>query len=356
MTKKAPLPSHADRLSRNNFDLIRLCLAAFVCFSHAYTLSGREQLAWVAHVLSSTLAVRGFFVVSGFLIVMSYDRSSTLASYARKRVRRIYPAYLTVVLLSALGLWSVSSVSLLQYFSWTWVKYIASNLTFLNFIQGSLPGVFESHLNRAVNGSLWTLKIEAMFYLLVPIIVAGVRRFGALVLLSLIYISSVGFAALMTGMALRTGSAIYVELSNQLPAQLSYFSAGALLYYYVNILEHNINWIAISALLVMCLNQVYELPWIEPLALAILVVSAGLFLYVGNFGKYGDFSYGLYILHFPIIQLAIHFNVFGGQPWLYLLAVLAASGLSAAAMWHLVEKRFLDRAGHYRAVAERRSP
>lgn len=88
------------RLKKNNFDLLRLIFAATVCFVHADELSGYAKIGWISQVLSSEVAVKAFFVVSGFLIFMSYERSSSLATYFIKRVRRIYPAYVTVILLA----------------------------------------------------------------------------------------------------------------------------------------------------------------------------------------------------------------------------------------------------------------
>ncbi|MSQ58109.1 MAG: hypothetical protein EXR36_00235 [Betaproteobacteria bacterium] len=66
-----------------------------------------------------------------------------------------------------------------------------------------------------------------------------------------------------------------------------------------------------------------------------------------NFGKYGDFSYGVYILHFPIIQVFLQMGWFGESPWYFLNAVILAVSVSAVAMWHLVEKRYLLRQSHY---------
>jgi len=91
----------SPRITKNNFDLLRFLFAGAVCLVHAYQLSGYESLAWIVSVLSSAVAVKSFFVVSGFLIFMSFERSSSIASYAKKRIRRIYPAYATVVLMSA---------------------------------------------------------------------------------------------------------------------------------------------------------------------------------------------------------------------------------------------------------------
>ncbi len=70
----------------------------------------------ISQVLSSGMAVKGFFVLSGFLIFMSFERSTSLSSYAMKRIRRIYPAYFTVVMLCAFGMVAVSSHSVAEYF------------------------------------------------------------------------------------------------------------------------------------------------------------------------------------------------------------------------------------------------
>ena len=74
------------RLSRNNFDLLRLLFAGTVCLFHASRLSGERELRWISSVLSSEVAVEAFFVVSGFLIFMGYERSPSVFSYISKRV------------------------------------------------------------------------------------------------------------------------------------------------------------------------------------------------------------------------------------------------------------------------------
>jgi len=337
-------------LTANNFDLLRLLFAGTVCLVHAHVLSGFQQLGLIASVLSSAVAVKAFFVVSGFLIFMSFERSASFTSYARKRIRRIYPAYFTVVMLCAVSLIAVSSKNIEGYFSFAWVKYILANLAFLNFLQPTLPGVFDSNKLAAVNGALWTLKIEAMFYLTVPLFVFLFRKFARLPILVFVYCLSVAYAELFAAVAERTGSGIYAELGRQLPGQLSYFMAGAFLYYFLPLFERRIGYFLAVAVSVLLVDMLFPLPILEPFALATLVVFFGLFLYVGNFGKYGDFSYGVYILHFPAIQLLLHSGWFQGSPWYFLMAVILVTSSGAIAMWHLVEKRFLFRNSHYIAA------
>ncbi|MEN9435529.1 MAG: hypothetical protein RIR09_184 [Pseudomonadota bacterium] len=337
------------RLRKNNFDLLRLLFAGVVCLVHSFELSGFEALHWTTRFFSSAVAVKSFFVVSGFLIFMSYERSTSLASYISKRIRRIYPAYFTIVILCAIGLVMVSSRSVNQYFSADWLKYVAANLSFLNFLSPALPGVFDTNKMAAVNGALWTLKIEAMFYMSVPIFAYFFRKFSTFPVIVITYVASTAYAVFMTALSERTGSGVYAELARQLPGQLSYFMAGALLFYFLDFFERHVKPIFGAAVVLLAVNAMHPLPLLEPLALSIVVIFFGLFLYAGNFGKYGDFSYGFYILHFPVIQLMLLADWTAKSPWSFLATTILLTGLGAIAMWHLVEKKFLFRSSHYRA-------
>ena len=337
-------------LEKNNLDLLRLLFAGTVCLVHTYELSGFQQLKWITGLFSSAVAVKAFFVVSGFLIVMSFERSSSWLSYARKRIRRIYPAYAAVVLLCALGLFLASSKSGTDYFSMAWLRHVLANLAFLNFLQPTLPGVFDANPVAAVNGALWTLKIEVLFYLSVPALVFLFRRYSPLPVLALVYGLSVGYGSLLAMLADRTGAGIYLELGRQLPGQLAYFMAGAFFFYFLPLfMRYRVRFL-FAALLVLALNMAYPLRLLEPFALATLVAFFGLSLYWGNFGKFGDFSYGVYILHFPIIQLLLQTGWFRESPWYFLLTAVEATALGAVSLWHLIEKRFLLHGSHYLAA------
>lgn len=321
-----------------------MLLAGGVCVWHCADLSGFAALSWIPTVISSKMLVRAFFVVSGFLIVMSFERSSSFTSYLNKRSRRIYPAYLTVVVLSAVLLSMLSSLTASEYFSsLAWWRYLLANLSFLNFLQPTLPGVFAANVEPFVNGSLWTIKIEVMFYLTVPVLVYVIRRFSALPVLAIVYVLSVAYAVVLLSMAKAQGSAGLKELSHQLPGQLAYFVAGAFFYYYLPVLERYRNRFLLPAIAVLIANLFYPLPWLMPFALATVVIVFALFRYWGNFGRYGDFSYGLYILHFPIVQALLTFPYFKTQPYLFLFSACGLSLVGAFLSWHCIEKRWLQR-------------
>ena len=340
-------------LGHNNFDMLRFGFAMVVFLVHAYVLSGNIQLSWLGDVLSSEVAVRSFFIVSGFLIFMSYENSRGLRNYFEKRARRIYPAYFTIVVLCAL-LGSLLSMHVpYDYFSASGLyQYLAVNLVFLNFVHPNLPGVFTDNTLQAVNGALWTLKIEALFYLSVPLLAWLFKRIGRWQGLALVYAVSFAYICVMGALAQR-GGGIYLELQRQLPGQMVYFMAGATLFcYYAQFATH---WkpMLVLALGIMLLTKMWGIGFgfAEPAALAVLVIyTACVFPYLGNFGKFGDFSYGVYIMHFPILQTLIAFGIFRNNPWGGLLLALGLVMLGAFLMWHLVEKRFLRKSSHYVAV------
>jgi peptidoglycan/LPS O-acetylase OafA/YrhL len=82
----------------------------------------------------------------------------------------------------------------------------------------------------------------------------------------------------------------------------------------------------------------------------VVVYVACLFPYLGKFGKYGDFSYGIYIVHFPILQLLIAHGNFNSAPWMSLLLAVALVVTTAILLWHFIEKPFLRGSSHYVAT------
>jgi peptidoglycan/LPS O-acetylase OafA/YrhL len=245
----------------------------------------------------------------------------------------------------------VSTYALSDYFSLQLLKFISANLLFLNFLQPNLPGLFEGNPLQAVNGALWTLKIEVMFYLFVPLAVMAFRKFGRLSVLIILYICSVIYSMSMGELADKTGSGLYLELQRQLPGQITFFIVGAAGYYYFPYLAKYAAWLVAVAIAAFLLQS--WLPWIavQPVALGVLIVYfACVIPCLGNFDKYGDFSYGIYIVHFPILQILTAYGLFKESPWTMLLVTIVLVMSLAFMLWHFIEKPFLRKPSHY--VAE----
>jgi flagellin-like protein len=158
----------------------------------------------------------------------------------------------------------------------------------------------------------------------------------------------------MNWLAQRTGNGFWLVLQRQLPGQLGFFLAGAACYYYADVLAPRWKWVAPVGIVVLLAVQtsytlrVLLLPAALGAIMAYLAVAAR---YIGNFGKYGDLSYGIYIFHFPVIQLLVTIGWYRQSPLTALLLTIAIVLALAFASWHLVEKPFLRKSSHY-VVAE----
>lgn len=157
----------------NSFNFLRLVCCLIVIYEHCVVLSGADFPCYDLR----GIAVKVFFILSGFWVTQSFLKSDSIKEYSIKRFKKILPQYWMVVLVCAVGLSAFSVLPLREYFcNSVFYKYLAANILTLNFIQPNLPGVFEDlALNGSVNGSLWTIKIEIGFYILLPFIVFAVK-------------------------------------------------------------------------------------------------------------------------------------------------------------------------------------
>jgi peptidoglycan/LPS O-acetylase OafA/YrhL len=314
-----------------------------VVVHHIGILSQSMSLIWMTHI-SAPFAVQAFFVVSGFLVTMSYEKSRSLRSYASKRLRRIYPAYAVIVVVSAVALSLLSTLPIFEYFNRSefW-RYLAFNLALSNFVAPALPGVFSNNFTTAVNGALWTIKIEVAFYCLVPVLVTIARKAGYQRVLFAVFAASVlwkwGFSIAATA----THSKIYAELAKQLPGQLSFFAGGAWAYYRSREGRGaSVLLACLGVILYACVNGSIG-DALQPLEVTAIVYWAAINCpRLPSLGKYGDFSYGTYLYHFPLVQVAIALGLFQLSPFVASAAVLTAVALCAVTSWYLIERPMLS--------------
>ncbi|MEQ1780888.1 MAG: acyltransferase family protein [Hyphomonadaceae bacterium] len=343
-TSVAPEPI-ANTHTGNNFNLLRLLFALMVVVYHAIALPGiagwENAESWTS--VGAEIGVQGFFVLSGYLVWASLERSSSLGGYVEKRVRRLLPGYVTVVLVCAIA--AVVLVPALRSDLAAVGKYVGWNLTFLNFMAPSLPGVFEANRFTEINGALWTLKIEVMFYLILPVLalVLRVAGSGRWIAIALIYVAAEAWRYLLP----QQGGAM-VEIARQLPGQMSFFITGIALYAW----RDDLNWrsaLAPFGAVLLVLSMIF--PQAAPLRAAGLGIVA-VWLAVGiprlfDAARFGDLSYGLYIVHFPIIQCVIAAGLFATPSTGF--AVAGGASLAAALLlWWLVERPALRRDSAYR--------
>jgi peptidoglycan/LPS O-acetylase OafA/YrhL len=328
-----------DAHRHNNFDFLRLLFASIVVLYHCYDLSYSPAYLWVPRIASADLAVEGFFAMSGFLIVGSYNSSSTFGSYLNKRAQRILPAYWAALVFTLVigALFSTLPLGRFLASASTW-KYIGANLCFANFLHPALPGLFEGNpVMSSVNGSLWTIKIEVAFYLVVPLIVWLCRKIGAWQTLSAIFMLSILYRAACERLH-------HQSLALQLPGQLCLFVVGACAYYYFEWFKRHASWMWVAAIGFYLLSGIFGWIAFRAIGVSLGVACVGFLLpALGRPAKYGDFSYGTYVFHFPVIQTFIAIGLVGRNPWLALALILASVAALSFASWNLVEAPALRR-------------
>jgi hypothetical protein len=149
----------------NNFDLVRLIAAVTVLVSHAYPMSASTRPEIFDRIFGygdgGSAAVAVFFVLSGFLIARSVERSTT-TRFFEARILRIVPALLAVSVFEAFVIGPIFfNGPMPSYWPEAWEHLLNARVFGL---RGDLPGVLASNpIPNYVNGSLWTLPDRVPF-------------------------------------------------------------------------------------------------------------------------------------------------------------------------------------------------
>ena len=339
----------------NNLNLIRLIAAFMVMYMHSLALCIADQSKDVMFfltfkkALSGQVAVDIFFVISGFLIYRSYDRSNNVIKYLKARFLRIWPLLALFILVTAFVIGPMyTNLSRDEYFA-AGLKDYLMNLLFASS-DTRLPGVFLTHISKSVNGSIWTLRFEVICYLLVIAILPVLRKQKWLVV-PLIILSAVIYGYFTYIWMDERFFIVSKELLMNFGRLTMHFNVGVLFYLFRD--KISLNW---KLLLAAVLGQV-ALTYFFDFEIAFAIFGGYIIMYFGFqdykisrlYDKVGDLSYGVYILSFLVQQLVIErmgvspdgYQVVRMNPYTN-LAISAAIVVPVAFIsWHCFEKQLL---------------
>jgi peptidoglycan/LPS O-acetylase OafA/YrhL len=326
----------ATQARSNNFDSLRFCAAVSVLVSHSFPLSFDIATPQPLYIWSTrqtdlgTIAVLVFFVISGYLVTQSFDRSPFVVRFLKARVLRIYPGLFAATFVTAFLLGpAITTLPAYEYFSQSdtaW--YVPRNLSLFK-LQYHLPGVFQDDPVRGVvNGPLWTLEYEVLMYLgVLALGVARLLRRGAVL------------AAWLGAMFLswRWIGAYYVEFGTP-------FLSGAVLYLWRDRVPLDWRLAAVSAVgLAAALHTGgFRLAFATFGAYLVIFLATAPAVRLPDLARRGDLSYGIYIFAWPTQQTMTHLlgpplswygNIAASLPVVLVLATLS---------WHLVERPALS--------------
>jgi peptidoglycan/LPS O-acetylase OafA/YrhL len=334
-------PHMSTNRDDNRFDILRLLAAWLVLFSHCFPLGARAA----SEPLVSTLGIDSlggvgvaiFFVLSGYLVTLSLERTPQLLEFARRRVLRIYPGLITVCLLSVfvLGPLLTSWPTAIYWRHPVTVQYLWTATAW--DIHYPLPGVFASNPMSAINGSLWSLPYEITCYL----VLAGLSLLPGSLRVKVTLVAMVLAAMLLARPAALDPFALFLQLDYYHAKLGLLFALGA---FYACWRTHMrpMLWHALPMLVSALLlpQGVWQL--------LLYVLGLGtLTLWLALYGTWlprvpprmGDWSYGAYLYGFPVQQTLAHFKLHQASFVGYVVACTVVTFALAGLSWHLVEKQ-----------------
>lgn len=329
----------------NHFDLIRLVLALLVILSHSFEIADnsrrREILFSVFGTMSfGDLAVDCFFVLSGYLIMQSWDRQPNASQFLRNRVLRIYPGFIVATLICAfiVGPLAASSET---YFSLLNIWELLGGMVLLQ--KPVVPQVFAGLGHPGINNSMWSISYEFLCYLSILILgTAGTLKSRR----PWLALTGLAFACQVV--------ATFANIQWPVLRTFLFFLSGGSLYLYRDHIKFTT-----ANLLVACASLFILMFYWRTAAIAVASAGAYLLLYLGNgksvllshFNRIPDISYGTYLYGWPIQKLLLWYFPFL-SPWALFALCGPLALLSGTISWYLIEKpalRFKNRSAMHSA-------
>lgn len=291
---------------RQDIQILRGLAVTFVVLFHLETIG----------LSSGFLGVDVFFVVSGFLMAILYKQGEA-KKFLERRAKRLLPAYFTTIIATlTASLFIVFPSELHQVTTQTIYSLLFSNNIGF-WMQNSYFS--KSDFNPLLH--LWSLGVEIQFYLIVPLLVWFFRK--SKIFLFLAFFGSISACIYMVGISPKTSFFM-------MPLRMWEFLIGFIVVYFLtnngNIKYKDLSWLGCIGLVVLSiipfvsvngetLNRLEAHPSFYALFVCMatcLVLGFGLPKTIQNniigrvFSKIGDYSYSIYLVHFPIIVLYLY--------------------------------------------------
>jgi len=350
----APAPSHLSELPPNSLGFLRFALASLVIYSHGHFLGGfPEEFVhqWTqGRMILGTLAVQCFFVISGWLLVHSWQRHPELLSYVRNRALRLLPAWWCCLIITAFVFAPIVFVAS-HGMGGFWrqdpgpIGYVLKNL-FLARTQIAIGGTLANNpWGSDWNGSLWTLFYEGSAYMLLA--TAGMlglfqnrARWGLAAILSLMLLNALRLVDLQPALAVRLFDT---------PGKLLclHFAAGAAVGLLPAAVRHLVMSKVLGGACAVLLPFAWKLGWgpaLSPCLLPPVILALAVHLPFRRWESTvgGDYSYGLYLYGYPTAQMLTFFGLHRWGYYAYALITLLVALAFAAASWQWLERPALS--------------
>jgi peptidoglycan/LPS O-acetylase OafA/YrhL len=339
-----------DRMKRefkvNNFDVLRLFAATEVLVEHSFHHLQIDEPFWVT-VYKCFSGVPVFFVISGYLISASLERSKNIKNYLTNRFLRICPGFWTCILFTVITAAIVGKINFVNLQAATWLL--------AQFVGVIYTPAFLSHYGfGSYNGALWTIPVEVQFYLVLPVIYFLLKPahkkngyiFALLVLfLSIAFYTHLAFPDIGN---LATESKMAKLIRYSFVPHFYMFLCGVLMqrtrvFQSDLIYGKGLYWTAAFLCYMFLAPDFIAKDVIAKLMLSVTTISLAYTRpgFFDNVLKGNDISYGIYIYHGVVLNVIVELNKLHSYTWLTIAIV--CTYILAFLSWKFIEKPMLRR-------------
>lgn len=326
----------------NNFNLLRLLAALQVVYAHSleHLRINNEIALFIKSVVVYFPGVPIFFLISGYLISMSYEKNPNIKVYVKNRFLRIIPGLYVSFFVGLLILWyfgQFNDVGVMDVLPWIVAQFTLFQFYNPEFIRDFGVGV--------INGSLWTISVELVFYIILPFLYIFLqkdfyKRFAGLMIVSLVFYYYIHYVS--------ANILIYEKLIKvSILPYLFYFLTGMFFYkkreFTQSYLEDKMFvYLALYALVCYLHVDFFVYDVFRQLVFALFVFSFVFSYKILSYRlmKHNDFTYGVYIYHMLIVNVFVQKEHLGEVE--YLIMVIILSVLCGILSYFLIEKPFLS--------------
>lgn len=305
----------------NNFTLLRIFAALSVLIIHTVQHFDLKNilLSTITSFFSLFPGVPIFFIISGYLIPMSFDKLS-LNSYFLNRFLRIYPglyANIIVCLIILFLFGQLNNVNLIDLLTWLFAQ--TTIIQFYNLTDFRDFGV------GVINGVVWTISVEVVFYIIVPFLSLFFIKNGNFKILILSIISLFFYYIMVNS---NTDDFIIKLLSVSILPYLWYFLAGWLFYKNQNLIKFVEDKVLIIGTIYFSFSIIsydYFIIFLLKAIFLILFIFSFAYSYKNlsvKLTKNIDFTYGVYLYHMLIINIMIEWDIKVNEILILLLVII----------------------------------
>ena len=256
-----------------------------------------------------SLGVQLFFLISGFVILMSVERTANFLKFIKNRWVRLFPS----MLICSLIIYFTASFFHERPFGIPELKSLLPGITFIN--GGVLEKIF--HVDFPVlELSFWSIYVEVKFYFIFGILYFIFNRNVALIGIFSLYLSALILQISIFKGFLLENSALKIYIGSFI--HFGWFVVGALAFIYYHTREKKHLWLIVFTTLcsLLYLYKFQDFVMFVYLAFLILIFFGALFyekiglLFNNKFFNFiGFISYPLYLLHENmLVSLIIKIN------------------------------------------------